>query len=558
MRKARPESRIEVTRIGKDDVNLVEHPFASLSNTPEVQVIENEWDTKHPLTGETITAKWRVEGSHQLGLPCAVDERVYLVLMELTREAGFTQKVQFSLYDVLKRLGWSHNARNYESLRDSLRRLNSVTITSENALWNPEAQAFVDVGFHLIDEYRVVASKPGRKSTGTPPSEAHMSHIIWGREIHDSFRHGQIRSIDLGFALSLKGAIALRLYRYLDKKAYDGKTTFEIELKRLCEMHLGMASATYTSTLKTRLKPAHDELQTRGFLGETTYEPMKTRKGEKVCYTFPSPRTLKATDTALPQAPSGAANDVAEGVGGATVATAGDTGSAVPAANLKRGRKSKPAPAPAPQLFDPQRLGEADGSGSSATTAATAPSRSVSEPASTDLLQRMLDLNVSPEVARQLVAGTSEEELRLHLDCLEDREPRDRAATFVKAVREAWQVPAKYLERQEAQERAERARVEKETQKARAAQERDSTALKRASQEEESAQLDASYAELDEKNRQKVDEEAVSRLGVLGRTRPAGGALTAMRRQVMRERMQNSEERPRQHQGHEQSNVVNY
>lgn len=469
MRKARPDSRIEVTRIGKDDVNLVEHPFASLSNTPEAQVIENEWETKHPLTGETITAKWRVEGSHQLGLPCAVDERVYLVLMELTREAGFTQKVQFSLYDVLKRLGWSHNARNYESLRDSLRRLNSVTITSENALWNPEAQAFVDVGFHLIDEYRVVASKPGRKSASAPPSEAHMSHIIWGREIHDSFRHGQIRSIDLGFALSLKGAIALRFYRYLDKKAYDGKTTFEIELKRLCEMHLGMASATYTSTLKTRLKPAHDELQTRGFLGETTYEPMKTRKGEKVCYTFPSPRALKATNAALPQAqvPGGVANDVVEGVAGATGTTAGgtgDTGSAVPTAKLKRGRKPKPAQAPAPQMFDPQRLGEAEGGGSAARPAATAPSApsgDAGEPASTDLLQRMLGLNVSPEVARQLAASTSEDELRLHLDCLDDREPRDRAATFVKSVREAWQVPAKYLERQEAQACAERARVEK-------------------------------------------------------------------------------------------------
>lgn len=45
---------------------------------------------------------------------------------------------------------------------------------------------------------------------------------------------------------------------------------------------------------------------------------------------------------------------------------------------------------------------------------------------------------------------------------------------------------------------------------------------------------------MDEGNRQKVDEEAIARLGILGRVRPAGGALTAMRRQVMRERMKNT------------------
>ena len=46
------------------------------------------------------------------------------------------------------------------------------------------------------------------------------------------------------FALSLNSPIALRLYRYLDKKRHGendrARYSFQIELHRLCELHLGM------------------------------------------------------------------------------------------------------------------------------------------------------------------------------------------------------------------------------------------------------------------------------------------------------------------------------
>lgn len=149
----------------------------------------------------------------------------------------------------------------------------------------------------------------------------------------------------------------------------------------------------------------------------------------------------------------------------------------------------------------------------------------------------MMVLGVSATVAAELMTKATAEQLVLQLDCLEDREPRDRAATFVKAVREAWQAPSKYLERQEAQERAERARMEKETRNARAAQEGASTALKRASQEQEAARLDATWEKLDAESRDRIDAEARERLGVLGLGGRAPAALQAMRRSLLRERL---------------------
>lgn len=170
-------------------------------------------------------------------------------------------------------------------------------------------------------------------------------------------------------ALSLKGDIALRLYRYLDKQSYDGRGRIEIELETLCERHLGVRAARYPTTLKERLKGAHDELIEREFLQSVGYEPMKSKKAEKICYSFPS------KTPALPEAES-------------------DNPSAEPESEAPP--EAKPAP---------------------------------------DLLQRMLDLKISPDVARELLASTPSEALCLQLDCLRDRKAKDAAAVFVKAMR---------------------------------------------------------------------------------------------------------------------------
>jgi hypothetical protein len=116
-----------------------------------------------------------------------------------------------------------------------------------------------------------------------------MSWFRWSQYVQSNFKAGYIKSLNLDFALSLNKPLSLRLYRYLDKKrggATSARTSFAIGLQKLCELHLGMEKAPYPSMLKQRLKPAHDELQRRGFLAECAYEKMRTQDGEKVVYGF--------------------------------------------------------------------------------------------------------------------------------------------------------------------------------------------------------------------------------------------------------------------------------
>ena len=454
----------EIVRTGKDELNLIEHPFASMwdKETPDA-VIHHEWEARHPVTGKTLRASWRVAGDPEMGLPRPSDERVYLVLLELTREANFqNQIIYFTRYDLVKRLGWSNKPQSYQMLNDAFKRLQSVKIQAENAFWEPRAKSFRNVGFSIIDNYDILNEKPGRKSKKSEQSELPLSFFRWNDVMFHSFQAGYMRTLDLNFALSLKGDIALRLYRYLDKKSYDGRGHFEIELETLCERHLGMRAARYPSKHKERLKGAHDELIERDFLQNVGYEPMKTKKAEKVCYSFPS------KTPALPE------------------------------------EESDNPPAEA---------------GSEAPPEATP---------TTDLLQRMLDFKVSPDVARELLASTPSETLGLQLDCLRDRNPDDPAAVFVKAVREGWAPPAKYTKRLEAAGRAKKARAAQDTAEAQNAAHEAAKRRETASQEQEAAALDEMWEKLDTRTRERLEKQVREKLEASEflRARMQAGKLT--------------------------------
>ena len=474
----------EVIRTGKDELNLIEHPFASMwdKEIPGA-VIHHEWDARHPVTGKTLRGSWEVIGHPEMGLPKPSDERVYLVLLELTREANFqNQIIYFTRYDLIKRLGWPDTPKFYQMLSNAFKRLQSVKIQAENAFWEPRAKSFRNVGFSIIDNFDILNEKPGRKSKQSTQAELPMSYFRWNDVMFQSFQSGYMRTLDLELALSLKGDIALRLYRYLDKKAYDGRRRFEIELQALCERHLAMRAARYPSKHKERLKGAHDELIERGILAGVAYEPMKSKKAEKVCYSFPSK---------LPKLPESEADN----------------------------------PPTEPETETPPKV-------------------------TPNLLQRMLELKISPDVANELLKSTPESALTLQLDCLHDRKAKDAAAVFVKAVREGWEAPSKYFKRLEAAEHTKNAKAVAEAEKREKAAQEAVASRETASQEQEAVTLDKMWGKLDARAQERLEKQVREKLEAneFLRARMQAGKLTSespdwlnTRRELLREMLGKSE-----------------
>lgn len=147
----------------------------------------------------------------------------------------------------------------------------------------------------------------------------------------------------------------------------------------------------------------------------------------------------------------------------------------------------------------------------------------------------METLGVSPETIHEFLQNVNESALQLQLDCLPDREPEDAAATFVKAVREAWAAPQKYTKRVNAEKSEEERRMNQETKKQKKAQEEAAKRQEMATDEADATRLDALWDELDDETRDRVEIETRDRLGVLSTTSKNSPAFAAMRRKVQRE-----------------------
>jgi len=210
-------------------------------------------------------------------------------MMELSREQGFPEQVMFSSGDVLRRLGIADAAKNYAMLHDAFLRLTSVTIDAKNSFWLAQADDFAaSVMFGLVDEVKTTEEGGGRRKGQIPLA---LSSFRWSQTMYSSIVAGNIRSLSIDFALSLDLPLSARLFRYLDKHRTGEKdcnrNKFEIELFRLCEIHLGMTRARYASKLKERLAPAFQELKDREFLADVQFEPMKSQESaEKVVFYF--------------------------------------------------------------------------------------------------------------------------------------------------------------------------------------------------------------------------------------------------------------------------------
>ncbi len=281
----------EAPRVGKDELNLAEFPFAMLHSRPPRNA---------PLTLEFRDGEkeWIVEGSSKYGLPLAPDIQVYVVLMELTREQAFPVQVEFCRRDLIKRLGWDPNGRSYDRLTLAFDRLVGVTIRSRNAFYDAQKRRWSSKeAFHVLERYRIL--------DGTLPGQAQPtlfpSWIRWSPELYANMAAGYIKSLDVDLFLSLRSSISQALYRFLDKKrGGDGKPMFRMALKTLVFEHLGMSRTYFPSEAKHKLKPAHSELLAVGFLSGVEYAPMKNGE-EMVVYRFGN-RSLpaRARPAALP------------------------------------------------------------------------------------------------------------------------------------------------------------------------------------------------------------------------------------------------------------------
>lgn len=250
----------EITR-GKDDFNLCECPFTILAEKAKGNNILTFVDKQ-----QGVTRNWKITGSAIYGLPCSLEEPVYVALMALTKWQGLDKpKIEFNQLEMFQILGWPDNGQSRGRLRLALNRLLGVIIET-NYLWQNGKFSKGRCGFGILDAYYL--SSENIKG-------AKKSWFRWSKTMQEDFESGSIKSLNLEKYFDLKTPTSKRLYRLCDKRMYKSdRITFD--LKELCHEKLGISRKIISpSLLKQALEKTLAEHKEKKILSAAEYKKGK-------------------------------------------------------------------------------------------------------------------------------------------------------------------------------------------------------------------------------------------------------------------------------------------
>jgi hypothetical protein len=247
--------------IGKDELNLCECPFTLLTDKAEEKKKTLEFTDQQ----NDIIRHWIITGSDRYGLPCAVDEQIYIAMLALSKKKGFNDRtVYFNQYELLKLMKWATSGREYKRLELALSRLSGVTIYADY-LWNINEFRGGKFIFHIIDEAFLDKGNKNNQS----------SYFVWSKTVFDSLINGNIKNLNIEIYFSLSTAISRRFYRLWSKRLYKNDC-ISFDLQELCHEKLGISrSMIYPSELKRKLEPTLKEHIEKNLLSSAIFRKAK-------------------------------------------------------------------------------------------------------------------------------------------------------------------------------------------------------------------------------------------------------------------------------------------
>lgn len=269
--------------IGRDERSLIKLAFTGLGGRPKHKTIRREWTSE--VNGRTKRFYKIVTGADQYGLPRYPAEEVYVGLLYYSARTEFeSNKLEIPARDLLNLMQWGTGGRSYRRLKRSLGELTGVLFET-NALWDAKAKSYVEVGFHILDSYRI---KRLKEAPLFGEQERTVLEVRWGEELFDYFQRARFKMLNVETYYSLSQPLAKRLYRWLDEALYPHGVT-QIDLRHLAHNRLEVSeSKKYPSQIMQTLEPAMDELKERG-IANWRLEDSQTESGKKLVFTTPRP-----------------------------------------------------------------------------------------------------------------------------------------------------------------------------------------------------------------------------------------------------------------------------
>lgn len=256
------------------EANLEIPPLFQMRRTDPNNRLAECWVHAVTLGGERLEQYWRVSVPEPWELPGPFDQDVWVAMQTLVNRKGGMRgdgRVSFSMYELLEIMDKPATGRNYAELKNALLRLSSVHIYSGKAFYSKDIDDYEDRGFGLWD---VTFRKRVIKGSS---EESERHEVEFHSMVRRSFQAGYLKALDADFYYSLGSRYAKRLYRLIDRKRQEN-ISWTVSVDRLRQLLPLPSTYKSPSKIKDVLKPAHRELQERGFLSEAGFEKGKHPK----------------------------------------------------------------------------------------------------------------------------------------------------------------------------------------------------------------------------------------------------------------------------------------
>lgn len=275
------EGKQKRRKTAKYELTLAEFPIFILSKggRPAVQVIEYQ-DQIKGKGGKLVDRHWRVYPDSKYGFGGPSAQATMFELFQIWKDQGFEGRVvNFgTISQIIRRRGLTDAKSAYDAIRRDLYCLVGVRIEADNAFWDNEIGAYVDMTFHLFDDVHLYKERPTGQAT-LPLAYITASEVL--------FRSVEANSLltttfDSKFFHSLS-PLEQRLALYLSKM-FRSQDQHRRELMKLAQTLPIHSKA--RKKVKQTLKRVTASLIKKGFtpLARFYFEPTADRKSELMVF----------------------------------------------------------------------------------------------------------------------------------------------------------------------------------------------------------------------------------------------------------------------------------
>ena len=479
------------------------------------------------VEGKKVKASATILPSAEYGLPDTADLDKYRAFQkilsdELIRNGQVPKHITFTSADLIEAMGKKRRGGEiYEEIKSWLIRMKLTGIQSEGAVWLAGKKMWVSDTVSVFD--RVIAC--GQTLEDGTIADCH--HIWLSDWMLENINGLYLLSIDYELHKQLRKPIAKSLLPVLQIGFYASGGTYTKRYDALCQF-LGIKPHKKFSYIKQQLNPSFEDLQDKGFLakwrsdvdlsakyaenklhktynitwkaGDRFYEAQELLQEREEGLMELSKRKPKRITRPKPKQDE-AQQDEAKQTG--RVLSASRFISEVKAEAVSEPKTEETAESD----FEPKQEKETKTTSQTPELPKQQPELAPPDETKEDnsLVAKLVAHNVSKIVAEDLVKRFDPKVIGEWTKAIHYADAHDRAAYLVKAIKENWLVPEKYLGAKEREEAAKRYEEQRQ-------RERVETERKMQAQKEEAEKMDGIYNSLPLEQKEEVDKEAGERL----------------------------------------------